>query len=192
MLFPLSTVFENRRKSLIQHCERSEQHFQKTRQNWPFLAFLKKCKRSSLRSQCWMRLFLWFSNTVDKGNSIANAFFLFLFCSGVFLAYASIILVALLISLSASISSFVLREAIAHRFSKTDVTSQLKGYATDPFLRSRWDSIQREFRCCGGYNVGSGYQDWEGVSVEPLPIGANPAALITGKTTLNFRAKNPI
>eukprot|EP00093_Oithona_nana_P013686 13686.XXX_707878_705850_1 [CDS] Oithona nana genome sequencing. len=103
--------------------------------------------------------------------------------SGVFLAYASIILVALLISLSASISSFVLREAIAHRFSKTDVTSQLKGYATDPFLRSRWDSIQREFRCCGGYNVGSGYQDWEGVSVEPLPIGANPAALITGSSS---------
>ena len=25
-----------------------------------------KCKRSSLRSQCWMRLFLWFSNTVDR------------------------------------------------------------------------------------------------------------------------------
>ena len=23
-----------------------------------------KCKRSSLRSQCWMRLFLWFSNTM--------------------------------------------------------------------------------------------------------------------------------
>ena len=37
--------------------------------NWLFLAFLMnfchlKCKRSSLRSQCWMRLFLWFSNTV--------------------------------------------------------------------------------------------------------------------------------
>ena len=36
----------------------------------PFLVWLKltfvhsKCKRSSLRSQCWMRLFLWFSNTV--------------------------------------------------------------------------------------------------------------------------------
>ena len=25
----------------------------------------KLCKRSLLRSQCWMRLFLWFSNTVD-------------------------------------------------------------------------------------------------------------------------------
>jgi len=100
--------------------------------------------------------------------------------SGVFLAYASIILVALLISLTASVTSFVLRETIAHRFSKTDVTAQLNGYATDPFLRSRWDTIQKEFRCCGGYNVGTGYTDWEGVSIEPLPIGANPAALVTG------------
>ena len=25
-----------------------------------------KCNRSSLRSQCWMRLFLWFSNTVSR------------------------------------------------------------------------------------------------------------------------------
>ena len=98
-----------------------------------------------------------------------------------FLAYASIILVALLISLTASVTSFVLRETIAHRFSKTDVTAQLNGYATDPFLRSRWDTIQKEFRCCGGYNVGTGYTDWEGVSIEPLPIGANPAALVTGK-----------
>ena len=43
--------------------------FSITRQNGPFSAFLiyfvgSKCKRSSLRSQCWMRLFLWFSKTV--------------------------------------------------------------------------------------------------------------------------------
>ena len=32
-----------------------------------FLSFVhSKCKRSSLRSQCWMRLFLWFSNTVHS------------------------------------------------------------------------------------------------------------------------------
>ena len=30
---------------------------------WTFVH--SKCKRSSLRSQCWMRLFLWFSNTVE-------------------------------------------------------------------------------------------------------------------------------
>ena len=105
----------------------------------------------------------------------------FLDYSGVFLAYASIILVALLISLSASVTSFVLRESIAHRFIKTEVAAQLNGYATDPFLRLRWDTIQRQFRCCGGYNAGTGYTDWEGASVEPLPFGANPAALVTGK-----------
>ena len=43
--------------------------FSKTRQNELFLAFWStfvhsKCKRSSLRSQCWMRLFRGFSNTV--------------------------------------------------------------------------------------------------------------------------------
>ena len=39
--------------------------FSKKRQSKTFLAFLMNfCKRSSLRSQCWMRLFLWFSNTV--------------------------------------------------------------------------------------------------------------------------------
>ena len=30
--------------------------------SWTFVH--SKCKRSSLRSQCWMRLFLWFSTTV--------------------------------------------------------------------------------------------------------------------------------
>ena len=35
---------------------------------WYFqLTFVhSKCKGSSLRSQCWMRLFLWFSNTVNS------------------------------------------------------------------------------------------------------------------------------
>ena len=37
---------------------------------WHFLLTFvhSKCKYSSLRSQCWMRLFLWFSNTVPTYN----------------------------------------------------------------------------------------------------------------------------
>ena len=34
---------------------------------WTFVH--PKCKLSSLRSQCWMRLFLWFSNTVKLTNT---------------------------------------------------------------------------------------------------------------------------
>ena len=39
---------------------------------WHFeLTFVhSKCKRSSLRSQCWMRLFLWISNTVPLREQI--------------------------------------------------------------------------------------------------------------------------
>ena len=53
------------------NCLTASFRFSKTRQNGPFVAFLinfcpLKCKRSSLRSQCWMRLFLWFSNTVIR------------------------------------------------------------------------------------------------------------------------------
>ena len=41
---------------------------------WHFwLTFVhSKCKRSSLRSQCWMRLFLWFSNTVQRSGGGRN------------------------------------------------------------------------------------------------------------------------
>ena len=51
------------------HCLTASFRFSKTRQNGTFLAFLINCrpltcKDSSLRSQCWMRLFLWFLNTV--------------------------------------------------------------------------------------------------------------------------------
>ena len=58
----------------------------KTCQNWPFLAFFMtfcplKCKRSSLRSQCWMRLFLWFSNTVMMSNVSIHIVYLLTFWS---------------------------------------------------------------------------------------------------------------
>ena len=49
--------------SLVTLCDRKLKVF-KNSPNWLFLAFLLKCKRCSLRSQYWMRLFLWFSNNV--------------------------------------------------------------------------------------------------------------------------------
>ena len=54
--------------------------FSKTRQKWPLWLFQWtfvhwKCKRSSLRSQCWMRLLLWFSNTVIVISRFFSLFF---------------------------------------------------------------------------------------------------------------------
>ena len=56
---------------LVKLCDREFQVFQ----NSPkltilgiFKELLSKCKRSSFRSQSWMILFLWFSNTVRQKN----------------------------------------------------------------------------------------------------------------------------
>ena len=49
---------------------------------------------------------------------------------------------------------------------------ELRQYATNPNIRARWDSLQREYSCCGGRNQGTGYTDWEGLDVDPLPYQA--------------------
>ena len=41
-------------------------HLFKSSPNWAFLAVLMNFCLIKMRSQCWMRLFLWFSNTVPK------------------------------------------------------------------------------------------------------------------------------
>ena len=59
-------------------------------QNWPFLTFLMNfcpCKRSSLRSHCWMRLFLWFSNTVDLSALPDNLWKIVFFRCNTFFCY---------------------------------------------------------------------------------------------------------
>ena len=54
--------------------------FSKTRQNRPFLLLLtnSNCKRSSLRSQICIILFLWFSNTVLLGHFQVSWKFMYL------------------------------------------------------------------------------------------------------------------
>ena len=70
--------------------------------------------------------------------------------------YVGVLFVAMCIAVSACVTSFVLREAIAHRFSKTNVRAELVSYAIDPIVRGRWDTLQHEYSCCGGYNAGTG------------------------------------
>ena len=53
--------------------------------SWTFVH--SKCIRSSLRSQCWMRLFLWFSNTARSQSRISKGEQVFSFLLSCFLFY---------------------------------------------------------------------------------------------------------
>ena len=44
------------------------------------------------------------------------------------------------------------------RFYKTNVRSEFAAYATRPRIRARWDALQTEYSCCGGFNSGTGTQ----------------------------------
>lgn len=43
----------------------------------------------------------------------------------------------------------------------TDVVPELNYYETDAWIRYKWDTLQREYACCGGYGYTLGYQDWK-------------------------------
>ena len=36
-------------------------------------------------------------------------------------------------------------------------------YERDESIRSSWDDMQRDLRCCGGVNYENGFQEWESV-----------------------------
>jgi len=42
-----------------------------------------------------------------------------------------------------------------------DVIPELTMYESDPWVRYKWDTLQREFSCCGGYGYTLGYTDWK-------------------------------
>ena len=78
--------------------------------------------------------------------------------SGKLRLLASLLFLAVLLSLTASIVAFLLREVVAMHLPTTDVTAQLTRYQSDATIRQRWDTLQRSYECCGGHE--QGYRDW--------------------------------
>ncbi|XP_040565316.1 CD63 antigen [Lepeophtheirus salmonis] len=46
-----------------------------------------------------------------------------------------------------------------------DVIADLRHYETDSWVRYKWDTLQSEYSCCGGYRWGHGYMDWKGTDM---------------------------
>jgi len=42
----------------------------------------------------------------------------------------------------------------------TEVYEEMKLYWVDEDIKFKWDTLQRDFQCCGAYNLKNGFQDW--------------------------------
>ena len=81
------------------------------------------------------------------------------------MAYSVILTLDLLIILAGIVSSVRLLFHIQVGFLNADVIPELSSYETDSWVQYKWDTIQREFTCCGGYGYAQGYTDWKHTSM---------------------------
>ena len=42
-----------------------------------------------------------------------------------------------------------------------EVKEELRNYWVDEDVKYRWDTLQRDFQCCGAWNMKTGYTDWD-------------------------------
>ena len=81
------------------------------------------------------------------------------------IAYSVLVGVNVLILLGGIISSVRLLFDIQVGFLNADVIPELSSYETNSWVQYKWDTIQREFTCCGGYGYAQGYTDWKHTSM---------------------------
>ena len=79
--------------------------------------------------------------------------------------YSVLMSLDVLLLLAGIVSSVRLLFDIQVGFLNGDVIPELSSYETDSWVRYKWDTIQREFTCCGGYGYAQGYTDWKHTSM---------------------------
>ena len=81
------------------------------------------------------------------------------------ITYSILVTVDVLILLGGIVSSVRLLFDIKMGFLNADVIPELSSYETNRWVQYKWDTIQREFTCCGGYGYAQGYTDWKHTSM---------------------------
>jgi len=78
-----------------------------------------------------------------------------------FLVYSILTAINFFVLLAGVISSVRLIVEIQIGFLNAEVIPELSRYETESWIRYKWDTIQSEFMCCGGYGHHQGYTDWK-------------------------------
>eukprot|EP00094_Tigriopus_californicus_P004934 TCALIF_04752-PA protein Name:"Similar to CD63 CD63 antigen (Oryctolagus cuniculus)" AED:0.03 eAED:0.03 QI:0/0.66/0.5/0.75/0.66/0.5/4/759/432 len=77
------------------------------------------------------------------------------------ITYAVILIIQLLLLISAIVLSIRLIFEIQTGIFDTNVVSEMAFYDTNQWTRNKWDTLQREYTCCGAYNFNQGYLAWK-------------------------------
>lgn len=81
------------------------------------------------------------------------------------IVYALLVTVDVLLLLCGIVTSVRLLFDIKLGFLNADVIPELSSYETNKWVRYKWDTLQREFNCCGGFGYAQGYTDWKHTSM---------------------------
>jgi len=78
--------------------------------------------------------------------------------------YAVVAGFIVLLQLASIYVSWELRNELNNRLmfkqSKSELTDEMKQYWEDDDIKYKWDTIQRDYQCCGAYTWERGFQDW--------------------------------
>jgi len=80
------------------------------------------------------------------------------------IVYAIVLGVVFALQLASIFTSMELRNELEQRrlfhTRNNDVYEEMKDYWVDEDIKFKWDTLQRDFQCCGAYNLMTGFQDW--------------------------------
>jgi len=78
--------------------------------------------------------------------------------------YSILLGLVFILQLASIFTSLELRNQMVARVLNavpTDVFQELERYWIDPDVKFKWDTIQRDFQCCGVLQHNTGYKDWQ-------------------------------
>eukprot|EP00092_Neocalanus_flemingeri_P004433 GFUD01004768.1.p1 GENE.GFUD01004768.1~~GFUD01004768.1.p1 ORF type:complete len:272 (-),score=65.70 GFUD01004768.1:754-1569(-) len=77
--------------------------------------------------------------------------------------YAVLLGAIFTLQLASIFTSMELRNDLERRVifnTSPNMHEDLKHYWDDETVRTKWDTLQRDFQCCGAFNLRTGFQDW--------------------------------
>ncbi|CAB4057790.1 CD63 [Lepeophtheirus salmonis] len=83
------------------------------------------------------------------------------------ISYAVILLILFVVQIVAIFAALELRSDINNdTVENTDMFDAMVNYERDEVVKERWDTLHRQYHCCGGINYNVGYMIWTNVPLQ--------------------------